>query len=373
MTFDINQNTFPSTTHKSIWHTAVYMAPFNEVIPANLPAEQSLDLIEGEKSFYQFILDLYSDMYNNPEAYYIPILEYDSFMNSKVGKDFTDKDKKQESKLRNKFQKAIQFYQKLLFEIGSKAQPELGSYNLLIDKSILYDALSKHNLNIVLKDSEKRISALSNLGMVIDISGNKITISNIRYTKMLIALSALCKADNKKYLLTNFLRCDFRGLNNSYKPEFNDIISILPNKFKKTVLDMNDYMQAIKCTYSAEPLKNTTLQSDFKLLYKLNGKLIYSFNADTDSLKTFAYFNHHDNISRMGYLLKDESESLFAWFYDRIPTSICSCKNNKLVDIGGRTKRICGLMNRIDVTNPSDENMKNLKNVLQLYLQKVNK
>lgn len=373
MKFDINQKAFPSATHKSIWHVAVFMAPFYEVIPPKLSEKNSLDLCEGEKSLYNFMVELYSNMYDRPEEFYIPVGEYDSYINSKDKRNFTDKDKKRESNLRNNFQKAIQYYQKLLYEIGTKARLDSSSYNLLADKSVLNNVIINHNLRIVRKDQDKRISALSNLGINIDYSRDNIIISSDKYPKMLMALSALCKSDNKKYVLTNFLRCDFRGLINSYRPGLDDAVAILPDDLKKNVLGMDDFMKEIKSTVSVEPLKNTTLFSEWKVFYKLKGKAIYSFHSDTDGLKTFAYFSHYGNISRLGYFLKEEADSLYTWFFDRVPTSICSCKNNKLVDIGGREKRICGLMNRVDVINPNDNNLGNLKYIIKLYLDKVYK
>jgi hypothetical protein len=116
--FDTNQKEFPITTHKSIWHAAVFMAPFREVIPTQVTGRETDNLQEGEKNLYQFMTDLYSDMYDNPEAYYLPADEYDNFMKSREGKNLTDKDKLKESLLRNKFQRAIQFYQKLVLSRG---------------------------------------------------------------------------------------------------------------------------------------------------------------------------------------------------------------------------------------------------------------
>ena len=371
MKFDINQNEFPSATHKSIWHSAVFMAPFYEVIPPRLNGREANDLREGEKNLYRFMTDLYSDMYDNPEKYYLPVMEYDLLLNGRDWRSLNGNDKKKESNLRNRFQRKIQFYQKLLFEIGINGETEAGTDSLSSDKPILTNVIANHTLRIIWDQREQCAEALSRLGLEIKRFNNKITVSNSQYPKMLFALSALCKAGKGKFALTNFLRCDFRGLLNSYIPGFEDTVSILPDGFKKKAIIMNEFMKDLKCKTIVEPLKNTTLYSEWKLFYSFKGKSIYGFHSDTESLKTFAYFNHYENVSRMGYILKEESDSLYNWFYDCIPISMCSCRNNKLVNVGGREKRICGLTNRIDVINPDDANLKNLKRIIEIYLDKV--
>ena len=60
--FNLNQKEFPGATHKSIWHAAVFMAPFREVIPPQVTGKEADELREGEKNLYQFMTDLYSDM-----------------------------------------------------------------------------------------------------------------------------------------------------------------------------------------------------------------------------------------------------------------------------------------------------------------------
>ena len=71
----------------------------------------------------------------------------------------------------------------------------------------------------------------------------------------------------------------------------------------------------------------------------------------------------------MGYLLKEKSDSLYTWFCDKIPLRQCSCRNNRLADIGGRKKRICGLMNKMDVPNPDEHDLQNLKQIIGLSYQ----
>jgi hypothetical protein len=52
MAFAITQTRFPSTTHRSIWHAALFLAPF-QGIPSH-DAGQAGDLREGEANLVIF-------------------------------------------------------------------------------------------------------------------------------------------------------------------------------------------------------------------------------------------------------------------------------------------------------------------------------
>jgi hypothetical protein len=370
MIFDPKQRQFPSATHQSVWHAALFLAPFYKVMPAEFKGGKAGDLAEGEANLHRFMNDLFSDLYQNPEAYFLPAGDYDEFMKGKEGKELSRKEETRESYLRNRFQRSIQFHQKLLFEIGTQSKLLPGCDSLSLDESVLSGMMLKHNLRILRGEERKRASALERLGLKIKSINTRFRVTNDDYPKMLLALTTLCKSVSPRYGLTHFLRCDFRGLNRSHKPDFRDAVSVLPDSFEKGVEAMHVFMQTLKCKTTVEPLKNTTLYSKWKLTYQLKNKAVYSFHADTGHLEVFAYFNHPDYVSRMGYLLKNESNSLYDWFYERIPMRSCACRNNRRVDIGGREKRICGLMNRMEVVNPDREDFIKLKRIITIFLTK---
>lgn len=370
MNFSLSQTNFPSVTHQSIWHAAVMRAAFYEIIPASLSDGEADELREGQRSLYQFMTDLYSDMYEHPEAYELPVGDYEAYMQGRTRRDLSHKGDPKESRLRNRFQQGIQFYQKLLFEIGAKADQEADSQRFTLNSSVLSEMINSYNLRLIRGEEQRRASHLARLGLEIRFSIEKMTIANDQYPHMLSALTALCRSNTGKHALSGFLRCDFRALE-SYKPGFADAVQILPDDFKSTALELNDYMKEINAKDTVQPLKNTTLFSPWKLGYSRNGKSVYGFHADTDSFETYVYFNYFSNVSRMGYLLKETSPKLYDWFNDRFPTRTCACPNNKLADIGGCKKRICGLMNRLEVYNPSTEDLRNLKLVIELSLEKI--
>ena len=128
-------------------------------------------------------------------------------------------------------------------------------------------------------------------------------LSNDKYPGMLAALSALCKSKTGKFALTNFLRCDFRGLKDSFKPGFEDAISILSDDFKNMTLEMNDLMREKKCACAVQPLKNTTLFSQWKVNYTHEGKAIYSFHSDVEN-RDFCMFQPLSKCLRNGLFVE---------------------------------------------------------------------
>ena len=360
---DLDQREFPSTAQKSVRHAAVFLVPFKEVIPFTYAGEETA-LRLGERSLNSFMTNLYLDMYQNPVAYLIPAGEYDEFIQGRDPEMLEGGEKTRESRLRSQFQRAIQFPQKLLYEIGLNGTQE--SRTTTLSRSVLDDMINKHNLRILRDERMKHAEALSNMGIEVTIVSDKITVSEGKHTGMLLALSTLCKADAEKWALTSFLRCDFRGLN-KYRPSFEDAASFLRGEHKKNAVVMDEYMRSLGCRAMVEPLKNTTLGSRWKLVYKRKSKSVYGFHADTDSVETYAYFNKPENISRIGYLLKERSETLYNWFDEKIPTRNCARRYNRKIDIGGKEKRICGFSNRLVLSNPSGTDHQNMKKVIEIY------
>lgn len=378
MNFDLTQKNFPSFTHKSIWHAALFLAPFQEVVPPNLSGEAAENLRQGERNLYQFMNDLYTAMCENPAEFYLPVGEYDRFMNGRPRKELNSYhggDPK-ESRLRNQFQQAIQFYQKLLFEIGVHGMQVAGTEILQLDPAVFGAFITEHNLRILRGEVEKRATALLRLGLEIKWSKEQVTVACQGFPSLLTALTALCHSPERKFALTNFLRCDFRSLL-SYQPGLSDAISILPAPQKKKALIMEGFMEGMKSTrglnykISVQPLRNITLDSPWKLAYTRNGKSVFGYHADPEGLVTFAYFNHPENIAKVGRQLKQVSPTLYGWFYEKMPTRTCACKNNRLVDIGGQAKRICGLMNRLDLPNPNEEDLQCLQRIIEIYLDLI--
>lgn len=365
MTLPVNPMEFPSLTHRSIWQAAMSLAPFREVIPQELSQTEADALCHGEASFHRFVTDMYGDMYRYPEAYGIPVGEYDVYMNGRERRRLGHKGDPKESRLRNQFQQAIQFYPKFLFELGMHGVVE-GDAGINFAAAILDDLINRHNLRLIRGTQEQRLAALERLGMIERRSDGRVYLRNKQYPWMFTALTALARANREKLALTHVLRCDFRGLQKGFKPGLEDAISILPEAFRRTVLQMDEVMQSIGAKITVQPLKNTTLYSPWKVSYTQQGKSIYGFHAEPQRLEVYLYFNRPENITGVAFLLKAEDSRIYDWFSEHIPIRECRCPNNRLVDIGGEKRRICGLMNRLEVENPDALDLEYLKRIIDM-------
>lgn len=368
MSLSKEQTVFPSIAQQSIWTAAMALAPFDEVVPSGLVEEEIDALRSGEANLRRFMVDMFTDMYENPDAYGIPVGVYDSYMDGRDRRSMGHKNDPKESRLRNQFQQAIQFYQKLLFEMG--AGGEVDGARLRMETAVMDGMINKYNLRLIRGTQNQRLNALTRLGMTIRRNDDAVVFENTRYPGMFTALRALARAGRGVLALTNVLRCDFRGLIKGYKLGLEDVVAILPEKLRDNILAMDGFMQELGAKITIQPLKNTTLFSPWKVSYTREGRSIYGFHAEPNRLEVYAYFNKSDNISRLGCRLKEEADPLYTWFNEHIPIRECRCPNNRRVDIGGETKRICGLMNRLEVINPDGEDLARLRSVIVQGMKK---
>jgi len=364
---DKNQLKFPSTAQKSIWHTSQFMSPFYEIDPPGVNDNLIGFIRKGEKEFYQFMKDLYLHMYHNTENYYIPTTDYDTYMKGRKRHELPHKNDSRECTLRNRFQHAIKFYQDFLYEIGRHGDIDRESSRLILSEDKFADIRQRLKTHKKSCEIYSYINALNSTGFGYKKQDDMICFFNKKYPGMFHGLSLLAKSRNKKYGYTCFLLSDYRGILNSFELGFNDTVFILNNNYKKTASELHGYMKQIGAKLKIKPMRHTLLTSFWKLQYTKNVKAVCSMHIDINKLNIFLNFNRTKNISNMGYLLKKSYSELYDWFYDHMKTMECSCKNNRNVDFGGKRKRICGLMNRIEIYNPGTEDLEKIKNVLTLY------
>jgi hypothetical protein len=338
------------------------MAPFTEAIPEDYN-RSIVELVKGEKRLYDFMETLYSSMYDSPDQYHIPTREYENLMKSRTVEELSADQKKKESTIRNSFLRSIQFYQKMLFEIGANGVPVDGK--LRVKTSLFEEMINRNNLRVVRGEHEKIMEGLSRNGLMFSKDRRHTYVEASDHPNLLRALRALCRFGTRTYRMTNFLRCDFRGMVNN-KPGFNDVVAILGDKYTKNAEMMDGFMNQMKAKIKVQPLKNTTLGSVWKTSY-VKGKSIYGFQADPCWMEAYVYFNEDKNIKKVGYHLKETDPVLYEWYYSNFKEQECACQYNRRVDIGGEKKRICGFSNRLVVTEPDTPDFEKIKRTIQVF------
>ena len=367
MQFTAKQDSFPSTAQKSIWHASVFMAPFREFIPPGAAADERHDIVSGEQDWYAFISELYQKMYQAPGVYYVPVERYDQYMHGRTRSDLPHKNDSRECTLRNEFQNAIKFYQNFLYKIGEYGTIDAKTYRLGISRKQFESLIQTLNINKKENDVRKRIDALHTVGLTYSCSDDFVQFSCARYPRLFIGLSLLAKSENKKYAYTCYLTCNYREAVKTGSPKFEDALFVLTAAQQKLAKEVHTLMIEAGADLKVKPLRSTQLTFFWKLQYTRKGKALATLHIDVQKLDCFINFNSVTNISKVGYRLKKDSEELYGWFFDCFKLRECSCKNNRNADIGGRRKRICGLMNRMEIYDMRQSDLEKIKQILQVF------
>ncbi|HML47482.1 MAG TPA: hypothetical protein PKE04_12125 [Clostridia bacterium] len=214
MDFSIERTDFPSAIHRKIYCAA------RQLTPLSLSLEGIADppLRDACAAFHAFMLDLFSDLYDHPEAYGLPVLELDTFLEGRTANAAKRKNPSKAKKLIAQVQNSVTGYQHLLCLLG-----KLGT--LEEDRLIVADA----SLAILAKQTstsvspiplETRLTGLARVGL--EREGNAFAAP--RHPDMLRGLQALALSFDKlnSFGFFAFQNLEFRNLSRPYKPTYED-------------------------------------------------------------------------------------------------------------------------------------------------------
>ena len=348
----------------SIKHCLDMIAPFE------MSNQQKED---GRFQFYQFMVSLYREMYQQPEEYMVFPKPYEEYARKLKEQEAQKKKEKahvnnsKESTLRNTFQQAIQFYALFFYNIGLKSKGiDEQSGALIILKEEYIDVLNKMNRIHESKYNAERYEVLSKLGIQIYQNDHTVRIAHTTYKRAMEDIEYLCKAPDSKYKWMNFIRLDFK---NAYSPipTVNDICKTLPVRSAEAVKKLEDNLSGINIKAKIKPLRGIVSDFKWKVEYAYKGKNICGFYADNEYFMLCIYFNYFENINEFSKILYEEDHELFQWFKNQFPERLCKCPNNRRVYFGNEPRRICGLSNRAEIVNPDDYDIDKALCVLRKY------
>lgn len=348
----------------SIKHCLDMIAPFE------MSNQQKED---GRFQFYQFMVSLYREMYQQPEEYMVFPKPYEEYARKLKEQEAQKKKEKahvnnsKESTLRNTFQQAIQFYALFFYNIGLKSKGiDEQSGALIILKEEYIDVLNKMNRIHESKYNAERYEVLSKLGIQIYQNDHTVRIAHTTYKRAMEGIEYLCKAPDSKYKWMNFIRLDFK---NAYSPipTVNDICKTLPVRSAEAVKKLEDNLSGINIKAKIKPLRGIDSDFKWKVEYAYKGKNICGFYADNEYFMLCIYFNYFENINEFSKILYEEDHELFQWFKNQFPERLCKCPNNRRVYFGNEPRRICGLSNRAEIVNPDDYDIDKALCVLRKY------
>ena len=337
------------------------------------PFEMQDQQEDGRLQFYQFMVSLYREMYQQPEEYMVFPKPYEEYAKKLKAQEAQKKKEKahvnnsKESTLRNTFQQAIQFYALFFYNIGLKSKGiDEQSGALIILKEEYIDALNQMNRIHESEYNAERYEVLSKLGIQIYQDDDTVRIAHTTYKRAMEGIEYLCKAPDSKYKWMNFVRLDFK---NAYSPipTVNDICKTLPVRSAEVVKKLEDNLSGIKIKAKIKPLRGIVSDFKWKVEYAYKGKNICGFYADNEFFMLCIYFNHFQNINEFSKILYEEDHELFQWFKNQFPERLCKCPNNRRVYFGNEPRRICGLSNRAEIVNPDDYDIDRALCVLRKY------
>ncbi|HKM34079.1 MAG TPA: hypothetical protein VJY54_04980 [Lachnospiraceae bacterium] len=330
-------------------------------------------LKEGQVQFYQFMVSIYQVMYKNPEDYMVFPAPYEKYMSErktdqlKKGKEKEHATNSRESTLRNTFQQAIQFYANFLYRVGLSSigiDEETGA--LILSNEGYTDALNQMSRIHNSKYNEQRYELLSKLGVLITQNGNTVLVLHKTYKEAMRGLQYLCQAPESKYKYMNYLRLDYKNAYTS-SPSVEDICMVLPPSEVKVIQKLESALKGMKITAKIRPLRGIVSDFKWKVDYTYKSKSICGFYADNGYFMLCIHFNHFQNITAFAKQLQEEDIDLFLWFKNQFPERLCKCPNNRRVFFAEEPRRICGLSNRAEIVNPTEDDVEKAIYILRKY------
>lgn len=275
--FDKNVTEFPTMLHRDIYMRALRLVP-PEISLAEIEKEDP-EMAASGREFYHFMLELYGDMFCNPEIYgmtpgaYEDMAQYRKWRYLRLrAKNFDDYFCLSETQIAS--------YVRFIHEMALFCHMSEGCFYLTYDAfekakdlkrvTPVYKQKSLLPIQMVIKNLER-------VGLEILDNGEKIQVICEKYPNMFLAASVLRKtvedtiqnpvSQKLKYYFAEFMdTLDFRLLKEPYYLDFEDHIRYLSDKDREAVIHLDALAKEYKC------------RPDYKncLEYKYKGKYVMS-------------------------------------------------------------------------------------------------
>ena len=319
MIFDRNTTEFPTMIHRDIYMKALRLIP-PEVSLAELEKTDPIMAASG-REFYNFMLELYGDMYCNPEAYGMTPGVYEAFA---AGRKWGN--------IRLRLKDSCDHY--------DLSGAQISSYENFIREIALYCNISDGCCYLTYDDFEKvkdlkRITAvkgqhlllpietvmknLERVGLYFCDNGKRIQVISEIYPNMFLSASALKHAvedtintpvsKKLKYFFGEYIdTLEFRLLQGIYYPNFEDQIRSLSDKDREAVIALD----ALTKEYKLRPNYKASLLG---YEYKYKGKPMLGVGTNNDSW--FTEPNRKQNLW-VRHVAVNISESSDPSYFDNI-------------------------------------------------------
>jgi hypothetical protein len=285
-------------------------------------------------------------MYGNPEAYHLPVMKIEEFLN---GRDLHDVKRESLStikKLNTQTKFSAVFYIDLLYRIGSREMGATlyGNSNVISDEQYQYASKRIKSVNSPIPLG-KRLEALSRVGLEVErLPSNEYRFTSKNYPDMFAALS-LMPWDNLNML-------DFRNIYGKHKPNHDDLFYPLPAEQREIAYELHNFAKEMKMKAGINANNGVT--------YAHNGKQRITLWTGSDVKQTSIYLNRKlcvsinvKNQSEPHIIIEDYLKNEPPDFREHILSRLDGCDSRQCimcstfssgnyVEIFGKRHQICG-------------------------------
>ena len=319
MKFDRNVTVFPTLLHREIYMKALRLVP-PEVSLVEIEKTDP-EMAASGREFYNFMLDLYGDMYCNPEAYGMTPGVYEAFAQYRKWRYMRLRVKEFHDNMEISGV-TISSYVKFINEIAlycyitdGKCYLSYDDYKKVKDLKRVTFVHSQH----LLLPIEYIMLALQRVELYFRDDGEKIQVISEKYPNMFLSASALRHAvedtintpvsKKLKYFFGEYIdTLEFRLLQGIYYPNFEDQIRSLSDKDREAVIALD----ALTKEYKLRPNYKASLLG-YEYTYK--GKPMLGVGTNNDSW--FTEPNRKQNLW-VRHVAVNISESSDPSYFDNI-------------------------------------------------------
>ena len=321
---------FPSAVHRLIYFAARGLTPLEK----SLADIRDPDMRASCAAHRGFLLDMLSDMYDNPGAYSLPVLELERFLDGRklngVKQKFPARTKAVLSRTRN----AVHGYMVLLCVLGLSGTPR-GDALLVPEET--YPAIARRVNGPTSPISlEARLAALSRVGLERTDDGLRAR----THPNLFPALCALAKKTDGKlsgFAFFAFCNAEFRTLGAKYRPAPEDYFEPLVRERRAAAVALDNFAT----NNGLYPVISTFWKADYK--YKgVQVLCVNSFEGELDIRVTETY--NWDDPALINDRLEKEPHAFqrnalrHVWRCDACATTHLG----RFVTILGKRQRVCG-------------------------------
>lgn len=308
-----------------------------------MPLSRTLDSVTDPylrrscEALHSFVTDMLSDMYDNAEAYHLPVMKIEEFCNGKPLKEMKRQFPKEYKNLLSQIGNAVPSYMGLLCKIGERGT--LTGNDFVVSEERLKEIKKQSKSSTSPITFDKRMEALKRVGLTMEIiptGEGCFTFEN--HFDIFPALHALVDKHN-------FSMLDFRNINSKYNPNYEDYFISLITGQRSLAYELHNFAMKYKMRVS--------LNANWGVNYHYKSKQIMCIGTGNDiernlSVKVIGK-ERNDDHSIIDKSLEKESQE----FKEQVRQHMTGCDANQClncstfssgnyVTVLGKKHQMCG-------------------------------